>query len=68
MPPKTPQERVEATRKAFAATMTDPGFLADAKQARLEIAPLTAEDIAGIIGKTFSAPPDVLATAKGAMD
>jgi tripartite-type tricarboxylate transporter receptor subunit TctC len=68
MPPGTPPERAAAIRAAFAGTMTDPAFLAEAKQGRLEINPLTPEDIGGIIAKTFAAPPDVLATAKAAME
>ncbi len=35
--PGTPKERVDILRKAFAATMQDPEFLADAKRARLAL-------------------------------
>lgn len=37
VPPGTPADRLEILQKAFAATMKDPTFLADAKNAKLEI-------------------------------
>ena len=46
MPPGVPAERVAAVRAAFAATMKDPGFLDDARRARLDVEPLTGEEIA----------------------
>lgn len=35
--PGTPKERVAAWRKAYAATLSDPAFLADAKKSRLNV-------------------------------
>ena len=37
LPPKTPKARVQTLRKAFADTMNDPGFLAEAKKANLDL-------------------------------
>jgi tripartite-type tricarboxylate transporter receptor subunit TctC len=68
MPPGTPPERVAAIRAAFAATMKDAAFIAETKQARLEINPLSPEQIGTIIDKTFAAPADVRATARGSME
>jgi hypothetical protein len=41
-PPGTPPERLELLRKAFRETMRDAEFLADAKQAQIEIDPIDA--------------------------
>ena len=50
-PPGTPKDRLAILQKAFMATMQDPEFLADAKKARLEIAPIdgpsTGKTLAG---------------------
>ena len=46
MPPGVPAERVAAVRAAFAATMKDPAFLDEARRARLDVTPLTGEEIA----------------------
>ena len=49
MPPGVPAERVAAIRAAFAATMKDPAFLEEASRARLDVAPLTGEEIAEVV-------------------
>jgi hypothetical protein len=63
----TPADRAAAIAKAFAATMKDKAFLADAAKARLNVDPLTGAELAGIVAKVFAAPADVLKTAKAAM-
>ena len=68
MPPSTPPERAAAIRRAFDATMKDPGFLEETRRSNLEVAPVSGDDLAGIVMKTFDVPPDVLATAKTAME
>ena len=39
LPPRTPKDRVQILRKAFADTMKDPEFLAETKKANLDINP-----------------------------
>jgi tripartite-type tricarboxylate transporter receptor subunit TctC len=68
LPPGVPQERVAAIRAAFAATMKDPGFLDDARRARLDVEPLTGDEIAQIVAKKFNAPDDVGAVGKKIME
>jgi tripartite-type tricarboxylate transporter receptor subunit TctC len=68
LPPGVPLERVTAIRKAFAATMQDPGFREDTRRARLDVAPLTGEEIAQVVAKKFSAPEDVRAVGKKVME
>ncbi len=46
-PPGVPADRIALLREAFDATMTDPSFVADAKQVSLEINPMSGESNAG---------------------
>jgi tripartite-type tricarboxylate transporter receptor subunit TctC len=68
MPPSTPPERVAAIRRAFAATMKDIAFLEEARRSKLDVEPLSGDEMAGIVAKSFSVSPDVLAIAKTAME
>jgi tripartite-type tricarboxylate transporter receptor subunit TctC len=68
MPPGTPPERAVAIRRAFEATMKDPGFLDEARRGKLDVAPLTGEDLARIVARSFGVSPSVLTTAKTAME
>ena len=44
-PPGTPKDRVAMLRKGLADTYKDPEFLADAKKARLDMSPLSGEEM-----------------------
>jgi tripartite-type tricarboxylate transporter receptor subunit TctC len=68
MPPGAPPDRVAAIRKAFAATMNDPAFREDARRARLDVAPLTGEEITKVVAMKFNAPDDVRAVGKKVME
>jgi tripartite-type tricarboxylate transporter receptor subunit TctC len=68
MPPSTPPERVAAIRRAFAATMQDPGFLDEAKRGKLDVEPISGDDMERIVAKSFSVSADALAIAKTAME
>ena len=57
-PPGTPDDLVAALRTAFDATMRDEQFLAAARNARLEIRPLSGGEIAARIGAVLSLPHD----------
>ena len=59
--PGTPPERVAALRAAFAATMQDPEFLAEAKRLNFEVNPVLGEAMQRTVGK-------ILATPKAAAD
>jgi hypothetical protein len=48
--------------------MRDPGFLDEAKRGKLDVAPLSGDEMARIVAKSFSVSPNVLATAKTAME
>jgi tripartite-type tricarboxylate transporter receptor subunit TctC len=53
LPPNTPEDRVGVLRKSFTQTMKDPEFMADAKKLRLDINPLTNEQIKEIVTHHF---------------
>jgi tripartite-type tricarboxylate transporter receptor subunit TctC len=68
MPPGTPGERAAAIRRAFELTMQDAGFLAEAAKGKLDVAPLTGNALQAIVMRSFAVSPEVLATAKKAME
>jgi tripartite-type tricarboxylate transporter receptor subunit TctC len=65
--PRVPADRVAALRKAFADTMKDPAFLADAKKRKLGIHPRSAEETTALVKKIVSASPDLVARVKTAI-
>jgi tripartite-type tricarboxylate transporter receptor subunit TctC len=62
-PPDMPPERVAELRAAYAATMQDADFLADAKVANVELDPMSGADLQAIIAKFFDHPPALVAKA-----
>jgi tripartite-type tricarboxylate transporter receptor subunit TctC len=66
-PPGTPPEIVAALRKAFHEAMVDPGFIADAAKAHVEIDEVSGEEVANIINEAYAMPPDVIELAKQSM-
>jgi tripartite-type tricarboxylate transporter receptor subunit TctC len=67
LPPGVPADRVQALRRAFDATMKDKEFLADAKKLKLEIDPLTGEQVNAVIEKVTRTPPEVAARVRKAL-
>jgi len=63
LPPGVPADRVAIMRKAFDATMKDPGFLAEAAKLQLEIDPLSGDEIATLLKTAYSAPKPIVAAA-----
>ena len=66
--PDTPPERVAALRAAYAATMKDPDFLAEASQLKLDIKPMDGERVTQTVEETINAPADLIAKAKAVLD
>jgi tripartite-type tricarboxylate transporter receptor subunit TctC len=66
-PAQVPADRVQALRTAFDETMKDPGFIADAKKARLNLGPLTGQELAQIIDEAYATPKDVVTRVEKAM-
>jgi tripartite-type tricarboxylate transporter receptor subunit TctC len=63
-PPDLPKDRAAALRAAFDATMKDPDYLAEAKQRRLDINPMSGAAIDALIAELYATPPDVITTTK----
>jgi tripartite-type tricarboxylate transporter receptor subunit TctC len=64
MPPRTPKEHVRIMRQAFIRTLREPAFLAEAEKAKLEVEPVTGEDLEKIVAGLFKTNPQVLAKLK----
>jgi tripartite-type tricarboxylate transporter receptor subunit TctC len=59
--PDVPADRAAAMEAAFRHTLADPGFLADAAQAGLEIRPRYGTEVAGLIRELLTMPPELAA-------
>lgn len=66
VPPEVPSARVNALRAAFTATMKDEAFVADAEKAKIDIAPMTGEEVESLVKKYLSASPTVVGRAMAA--
>ena len=67
MPPNVPAERVAAIRRAFDAAMKDKDLLEEADKLKIEIDPLSGEQVAALIGQIYQTPPDTVARVRDAM-
>ena len=65
--PDTPAERVAALRDAYAATMKDADFLAEAKKLNFDVRPVTAAAIDAMLAEVYQTPKDVVARAAKAI-
>jgi hypothetical protein len=68
MPPNVPAERVAAVRRAFDATMKDKAFLEEADKLKIEVDPLTGEQVAALVEQLYKTPPDTVARVRAAME
>jgi tripartite-type tricarboxylate transporter receptor subunit TctC len=62
-PGGVPKDRADALRNAFARTMQDPEFLADAEKSQLEITPVTGEAIDKLVKDLYQTPKTLAAKA-----
>ena len=53
LPPGTPKELMATLRRAFGAAMKDGEFVAELKKARLDVDPVTGEEVERIINEAF---------------
>ena len=63
VPPGVPQDRVAALRKAFAATVKDPAYLAEIKKRNLDTNPADHAALKKIVMDTLATPPTIIAQA-----
>jgi len=66
-PPGVPAERVAMLRKALMEVVKDPGFLAEAEKAQLEISPVTGEELQTIVQEIVDTPKDIVEKYKAAV-
>jgi tripartite-type tricarboxylate transporter receptor subunit TctC len=63
-PPNVPADRVAVLRRAFDATTRDPEFLADVKKQKMELSPLTGEEVAKLVARIYATPKSVVNIAR----
>lgn len=66
-PPNMPADRLAALRQAFAATMKDKDFLAEANKVGLDINPASSTEVDGLLRHFGSFPPAIFAKAREAI-
>ncbi len=66
-PPGVSRERVATLRTAFANTMADGDFVADAAKGSIDIAPMTGDEVASIIRDVVEADPETIRRARAAL-
>jgi len=67
-PPGVPAERVRALREAFAQTLKDPQFLADAEKMGIEVQHVGGEQIQMLVERIYASPPEVITRARAAAE
>jgi tripartite-type tricarboxylate transporter receptor subunit TctC len=64
VPPATPPDRLKILRDAFRKTLSDPAFLADVKNRKLEADPDYGEELEAIAKEAVNQPRDVIVRMK----
>jgi tripartite-type tricarboxylate transporter receptor subunit TctC len=68
VPPRVPADRVAALRKAFDETMKDPAYLAEAKKLRIDVDPLTGQELGALVEKVSKTPADTVKRVRTALE
>ena len=58
--PGTPADIAKILQTSFMATMSDPAFLADARQRGLDIDPMDGAEIQALVEQLYKTPPEVV--------
>jgi len=66
-PPGTPNDRVEALRRAFTDTLSDPQFVADAQRTNMEVQPTAPEAIEKLLADIVRTPAPVVERARAVL-
>lgn len=64
LPPGTPKENVQILRKAFQETLKDREFLAETEKAKLDLKPVTGEELEKAVADIFKMEPRLVAKMK----
>ncbi len=63
--PDTPAERIQALRRAFDAMVKDPEFVADLNAMKLDLGPLTGEELQQLVAEVANVSPATIERIKG---
>ena len=65
-PPDVPADRLAALRAGFVAMLKDPAFLAEMEQRKMELDPMTGEELQALVNGTFAISPGAAKRAAAA--
>ena len=68
LPPNVPAARLQALRRAFDATMKDPAYLAEADKLKIEVDPLSGEEVTALVEQVSRTPTETVAKVRAAME
>ena len=68
LPPNVPAARLEALRRAFDATMKDPAYRAEADKLKIEVDPLSGEEVTELVEQVIQTPAETVARVRTAME
>jgi tripartite-type tricarboxylate transporter receptor subunit TctC len=66
-PPGIPEDRKQALRRAFDATLKDPAFLAEASKLKLDVNPVSGETVDKLIAELYATPKDIVEETRAAI-
>src|SRR5262249_1228401 len=66
-PPGVPADRVKLLRESFMKTMADPAFIADANGLRLDVIPMTGEDVQALVARLYDTPRTIVDPVRAIM-
>ena len=66
-PPGVPADRAKALQTAFNETMKDPAFLADAKRLKLDVDPMTGQELVNLLKQIYNTPKSVVKETRAAL-
>jgi tripartite-type tricarboxylate transporter receptor subunit TctC len=67
-PPDIPDDRKQALRAAFAATLKDPEFLEDAKKIQIDVSPVSALAVEKLINDLYQTPERITAKLRNILN
>jgi tripartite-type tricarboxylate transporter receptor subunit TctC len=68
LPPNVPPDRTDALRRAFDATMKDHAYITEAEKLKLDVDPLSGEQVATLVEQVSKTPPEVVERVRAALE
>jgi tripartite-type tricarboxylate transporter receptor subunit TctC len=62
--PATPADRIATLREAYAKAIKDPELVAEAKKGRMDMEPVSGEDLQALAKRIMNQPPVVVERVK----